>query len=208
MRGRKVFGTIDSMWDQLLQRACRVDIPYEIPVSSDFEVKHRAAVAVIFAQKNVLLIERAVTERNDIHAGQMAFPGGRVEAQDASDEDTAKRETFEEVGLVLSSPALGSLPGLFTFASFTQMTPVLFSIDGSANPSDLVLNTSEIAHAVWCPWDSLMQSFRMEWFERSGRRFQTPVFEVPPVSLNRPLPKIWGATAVVLKNLKDRLSRL
>ncbi|MCW5606222.1 MAG: CoA pyrophosphatase, partial [Burkholderiales bacterium] len=46
---------------------------------------------------NVLLTQRTA-HLND-HAGQISFPGGRVEARDASREETALRETEEEVGL-------------------------------------------------------------------------------------------------------------
>lgn len=64
-----------------------------------------AAVAVILSDRTdvgtaVLLIQRAVRE-GDPWSGHTAFPGGRVEAQDLTLVDTARREAREEVGLQL-----------------------------------------------------------------------------------------------------------
>ncbi len=152
----------------------------------------------------MLLIERAGTGDRDPHAGQMAFPGGRIESDDDSPEAAAIRETEEEVGFRPPAPALGALPPLFTYASFSQMQPFVFHTTAPHTSLPLQLSTDEIARACWTPWDDLMATFRMEWFERSGMRFQTPVFNVAATDF----PVVWGATAMVLKNIRDRFSSL
>ena len=62
--------------------------------------KKAAVLAVFYPNKNhqtsILLIERA--HYNGTHSSQVSFPGGKVEASDKNLEETALRETFEEVG--------------------------------------------------------------------------------------------------------------
>src|SRR5688572_13416468 len=72
-------------------------------------------------QVHLLLTQR--TAHLDDHAGQISFPGGRVEAGDASREETALRETEEEVGLPRAAVAvLGRLPN-YEIPSGFRITP-------------------------------------------------------------------------------------
>ena len=74
------------------------------PVVIDPAGRATASVAVVLREQGpgaeLLFIERAKHE-GDPWSGQMAFPGGRVDAGDTSERHTAQRETFEEVGLSL-----------------------------------------------------------------------------------------------------------
>ena len=73
-------------------------------------------VQVLFTQRTAHL---------DDHAGQISFPGGRVEAGDASREATALRETEEEIGLAAPSVAvLGRLPD-YEIPSGFRITPIV-----------------------------------------------------------------------------------
>lgn len=182
---------------QRIQKACSLDIPYELPLSSTFVVKGHAAVAVVFAEGKVLLVHRSPHGR---HAGQMAFPGGYLESPDETAELAARRETLEEVGLDLPLDDIaGTLPELYTFSSELMMRPIVFV--SPQIPGEIRLQTHEIESAVWVEWNGLTQTYRMEWMERGSLRFQTPVFE----SGDPRHPVVWGATAVVLKNLMIRL---
>ena len=64
-----------------------------------------AAVAVIFGRAGSFLLIRRVERPDDPWSGQVAFPGGRVEPEDASFSETACREAREEVGLDLKAKA-------------------------------------------------------------------------------------------------------
>ena len=72
----------------------------------------------------MLLIRRSATMRS--HAGQVAFPGGATDPQDASATATALREATEEVGLVADTvDVLAELPALWLPPSGFVVTPVI-----------------------------------------------------------------------------------
>jgi 8-oxo-dGTP pyrophosphatase MutT (NUDIX family) len=86
-----------------------------------------AAVLVPMVQRdrsvNLLFTQR--TEHLAAHAGQISFPGGRVESHDANRVDTALRETEEEIGLARRHVrVLGALPEYFLPTGF-RITPVV-----------------------------------------------------------------------------------
>ncbi len=71
----------------------------------------RAAVALVVGPDDTMLLIRRAARDGDPWSGDMAFPGGRRQADDADDVATARRETLEEVGLDLSAATLaGALP--------------------------------------------------------------------------------------------------
>ncbi|MFP5283593.1 MAG: NUDIX hydrolase [Actinomycetes bacterium] len=92
-----------------------------------------AAVLILFSAPHhdapptdleLVLIEKSATLRK--HAGQCAFPGGGVEAQDASSEETALREAREEVGIDAATvELLGVLPQAQVAATGYDVTPVV-----------------------------------------------------------------------------------
>ena len=134
------------------------------PDPVDGESQHRAAVAVVLREgvesAEVLLIERAVHEL-DPWSGHMAFPGGRMESTDDSTRATAARETFEEVGVDLSSSEyLGHLDEL---VGNRRMTPRLivsahaFHLEGH---QDFALDAAEVQQAFWFPLAGLHEEAR------------------------------------------------
>lgn len=73
--------------------------------------QRRAAVAIVLGADDKLLLIRRAAREGDPWSGDMAFPGGRHEPADPDDMATARRETFEEVGLDLGRAQLvGALP--------------------------------------------------------------------------------------------------
>lgn len=87
-----------------------------------------AAVLILFGPRDnhgdLLVIERATTM--SAHAGQPAFPGGRIEQSDASRAATALREAQEETGLDPESvEVIGELPELWLPPSGFRVTPVI-----------------------------------------------------------------------------------
>lgn len=102
--------------------ADRLKTEYPLPEARLPEnVKSSAVLVVLYTrhrQPHVLLIQRAEDLR--LHAGEISFPGGIYEEQDASLLDTALRETREELDLdIPASQVLGLLPEVQTLTGFS-----------------------------------------------------------------------------------------
>lgn len=150
---------------------------------------------VVRAELTVLLTQR--TEGLPRHAGQIAFPGGRVEPTDRDPIATALREAQEEIGLDphFVEP-LGYLDAYRTGTGFRIFPVVSLVRDGFA----LKLDEREVADAFEVPLAFLMdeQNHRTEVRAWRGteRRFYAMPFEQR---------YIWGATAGIMKNMHKRL---
>jgi len=131
------------------------------------------------------------------HAGQVSFPGGRMEADDADVIATALRETREEVGIdsALLQP-FGYLDSLETISGFS-VTPVVAWLDPGylARP-----DPREVAQVFEVPLAFFLvpQNLRRVRMEYRGRKREV-------IEFAREGPRIWGATAMMLRNLVERL---
>jgi 8-oxo-dGTP pyrophosphatase MutT (NUDIX family) len=167
---------------------------------TDFDMPPRtAAVLVPIVRREsltVLLTERSAHLQR--HAGQIAFPGGKMEEHDESPLAAALREAEEEIGL---SPQhvepVGYLDNYRTRTGF-HIIPVV----GLVSPEfELRIDRSEVADVFEVPLTFLMaaenhQRHHREWKGQS-RAFYAMPFE------DR---YIWGATAGMIKNLHDRIT--
>lgn len=157
----------------------------------------RAAVLMPFAERGagpeVLLVERASTLRN--HAGQVAFPGGRLDPGDTGPVGAALREAEEETGL---DPAgvvpLALLPEMFIPPSGFAVTPVLAHW---ARPSPVrAVDPAETAQVLRIPVAALVDpANRVTTRHPSGHT--GPAFVVAGVL-------VWGFTGGLLSALLDR----
>lgn len=142
------------------------------------------------------------TERPDHlekHAGEISFPGGKVESSDPSPRHTALRESHEEVGI---DPAeveiLGALPPVGTFVTSFRIQPFVGLLSDEARP---VPNPDEVAAILTIGIEELTKGYAMRRLVRRGVPIRTPTFEV-----ERHL--IWGATARILTDLLRRIGAL
>jgi 8-oxo-dGTP pyrophosphatase MutT (NUDIX family) len=179
--------------------------PFDAPIRGDGAQSDRtpaaAAVLVGLVQRDnglqVLLTRR--TEHLRDHAGQISFPGGRSEPEDAHAEATALRETQEEVGLPPERvELLGRLPEYTTVTRYV-VTPVVGLIHA---PVDLTLDSFEVAEAFEVPLAFLMTPahHRRHVFTYDGgqRQFLSMPWRRSPHDGDY---FIWGATAAMLRNL-------
>lgn len=146
----------------------------------------------------VLLTQR--TAHLHDHAGQISFPGGRVEASDSSPQHTALRETAEEIGLESQQiELLGTLPDYHTGSGF-RVTPVVGLV---TPPLVLQLDAFEVAETFEVPLhfltDPQFHQQREIDFPPLGKRVFYAMPYRDPVLQHEYF--IWGATAGMLRNL-------
>ena len=171
----------------------------EVVLEEKFMEREPAHASVLLAivmreQPMVLLTER--TAHLSTHSGQVAFPGGRADPQDATPADTALREAHEEVGLAREFvEVLGNLATYVTGSSFI-ITPVVALVR-----PDCVLapNPYEVADIFEVPLAFLLDpsNHRRHVFDRDGVHrewFSMPYQDGPKNHF------IWGATAGMLRN--------
>lgn len=148
------------------------------------------------ANWHLLFIRRAQNER-DRHSGQIAFPGGAQDTSDHSLQATALREAEEEIGLTAERiNLLGQLEPYITISHY-RVTAVVGLVQW---PSDLTLQTSEVARAFLIPlaWLRDRRNFsmraRQDMDPNSARRHPIIVFDEYDGE------SLWGATARMTVN--------
>ncbi len=140
---------------------------------------------------HLLLTQR--TPHLDDHAGQISFPGGRVEAGDANREETALRETEEEIGLGRGAVALlGRLP-VYEIPSGFRITPVVGWIEP---PFMLKPDPFEVAAAFEAPLEHFLDAANYQRREFRFRGRHRHYLAIPYEGRY-----IWGATAGMLYDL-------
>jgi 8-oxo-dGTP pyrophosphatase MutT (NUDIX family) len=149
---------------------------------------------VLRAEGLSMLLTQRTAHLTD-HAGQISFPGGRAEDDDASALETALRETEEEIGLNRRHiDIIGTLPDYVTGTGY-RVTPVVGLV---TPPFELTPDDNEVAEIFEVPLAFLMD----------GANHQRLSFELPEGAGRRtfyamPYERffIWGATAGMLRNL-------
>ena len=140
---------------------------------------------------SVLLTQR--TAHLEDHAGQISFPGGRVESSDGSREETALRETEEEVGLARTRIAvLGRLPN-YEIPSGFRITPVVGWIEP---PFELKPDPFEVESVFEAPLEYFLVPANYQRREYRFRGRHRHYMAIPYEGRY-----IWGATAGMLYSL-------
>jgi 8-oxo-dGTP pyrophosphatase MutT (NUDIX family) len=147
------------------------------------------------AEATVLLTKRAEKLRN--HSGQVAFPGGTIDATDPTAEFTALRETMEEIGLAESFiQVIGRMPD-YVAGSGYRIVPVL----GVVHPGfSLTLNPDEVDVAFEVPLSFLMDPANHRRDSRMWNDLEWFFYEIPYGG-----QRVWGVTAGIIRTLYERL---
>ena len=199
--GRRGYGgAADAFEAAAIRQATRGDHDLNPGWTPPSTALRAAAVLVPLVNRaegmSVLLTQR--TAHLSAHAGQISFPGGRVEATDQDAIEAALRETEEEVGLTRDHVrVIGRLDTYVTGTGF-EVTPVVGIV---SVPFPLLLDPFEVAEAFEVPLHFILDPSN---HRRTTRVFEerTRVFFVLPFE-NR---YIWGATAGMLVNLAEVLT--
>lgn len=141
------------------------------------------------AEPQVLLTKRSSALKH--HPGQIAFPGGKVDAGDRDSTDAALREASEEIGLPRDLPkVLGTLPCHETVTGF-QVTPTIALI---AERFEVRPEAGEVAEVFRAPLSHVLDVERYQIQSRRWRGTRRHYFAVPYGPYY-----IWGATARMLR---------
>ncbi|HMF55595.1 MAG TPA: CoA pyrophosphatase [Pyrinomonadaceae bacterium] len=181
------------------------------PTQSD-ELIRQAAVALVlrrnFDEAELLVIKRAVVER-DHWSGHLALPGGRKDERDADLQETAVRETREEVGIDISrgGEILGALDTIrpespfaprILVTPFVAIAPSEYHVLSSSDETKPLTLNREVAEAFWVPVYWLRERGRSELFRMAiegGERTW------PAYGLSQGL--IWGITERILTSFLE-----
>lgn len=157
-----------------------------------------AAVLVAITDRpepGLILTERSTALRK--HAGQVAFPGGRVDPSDANEIAGALREAQEEIALAPDQvEVIGISDRYQTFTGF-DIVPVLGVI-----PPDLPLRAQESEVAAWF---EVPLAFALDPANRIRREVEYAGAMRPYYEIFWEGRRIWGITAAILANLSRRL---
>jgi 8-oxo-dGTP pyrophosphatase MutT (NUDIX family) len=173
--------------------------PAPIVVPSAAEQIAAAVLVPLFiagrAQEPHLVLTR---RRSDLrsHAGEISFPGGRRDPEDADLLTTALREAEEEIGLAREQVALlGELPQTSTFVTGYVIHPFVGTI-----PAGVAwrLSAREVDAVLELPLEAVRAGRTRTRMTRRGITFETDAYLVEE-------HLIWGATARIIDNLLERL---
>ena len=146
-------------------------------------------------QPTVLLTQRSPHLNN--HAGQISFPGGKIDATDASPLDAALREAEEEVGLTREFVEPIGYLDLYGTAFGFRILPTVARVKPGFR---LKLNASEVDDAFEVPLAFLMNPENHQIHSKEFRGMERSYYAMPFAERY-----IWGATAGILRVLYERI---
>lgn len=183
------------MTETVQRLVARLTSTGEAPVSSSTSPLPRAAVLVLIDRladvESVVLTHRADHLR--LHAGEVAFPGGKCDEDDVDAWHTALREAEEEIALpVAHVERLGMLPSLVTRTGI-EVVPCVAELSRS---SELKPNPDELAAVFSVPLAFFAEAANLDFmeFDYGGRRRHVPRYQWQGYT-------IWGITAAILVQL-------
>ena len=163
--------------------------------------RQSAVMVLLFPSDNrlrAIYIKRS--EYDGMHSGQIAFPGGKKEESDLSFEETALRETWEEVGIKSQEiEMIGQLSDLFIppsnfivkpFVGFCHEKPV-YKIDSKEVQSVIEIDIDDF-YSGKCIFEKEFST------GTAGKTIKAPYFAINGI-------EIWGATAMITSELLDLL---
>ncbi|SRR5579871_1176645 len=175
-----------------------LDLDPEVWAKAGVAATRPAAVLVPVVERSaptVILTQRTADLTS--HAGQIAFPGGKIDTNDQTPAGAALREAEEEIGLApeLVEP-LGYLDLYLTFSGY-RILPTVARVEPDFA---LTPNRFEVADVFEVPLEYLMTPAHHRRKSRGWNGITRHYYEIP--YMNR---YIWGVTAGILRNLYERI---
>jgi 8-oxo-dGTP pyrophosphatase MutT (NUDIX family) len=154
-------------------------------------------IAIVQHAENPTVILTRRSENLRKHTGQIAFPGGAIDAGDASAIDAALREAEEEIGLPRHiAQIIGQLPDYVSGSGF-RIKPVVALVPAKQS---LVINTDEVAEVFEVPLAFLMNPQNHIRASREWQGVERFYYEMPYEQ-----HRIWGVTAGIIRAFYERI---
>jgi 8-oxo-dGTP pyrophosphatase MutT (NUDIX family) len=173
---------------------------YDVPENSVLA----CVLALIFPKKkdwHVALIERVSDNVNDVHAGQLSFPGGRFEESDYSYQDCALREAEEELGIHGADVGIiGELTSLYIPVSNYLIYPF---IGFMGEEPEYIIQKSEVQNVIEVPLKHFLEPKNKKKTDidiRNQLLKDVPYYDVHNIPL-------WGATAMIMSEFESVLRK-
>jgi 8-oxo-dGTP pyrophosphatase MutT (NUDIX family) len=164
-----------------------------------------SAVAVHFFEKDneihFILIERA--EYNGHHSKQIAFPGGKMDFSDNSLEETARRESIEEIAISMNfAELIGQITPVYIPISNFEVYPFLY---WHKRAPSFDLSSKEVNDILLVKCSDLLDDENLSEVDIEISNV-SKLKRVPCFRLENKI--VWGATALILSEIKELLRRL
>lgn len=164
------------------------------------DLRPAAVLVPIVDREQATVLFTVRTDSLPSHAGQISFPGGKIDERDAGPLETALREAEEEIGLARRHvEPLGYLDVYRTGTGYA-IQPVVALV---APRHDLTINRGEVAEVFEVPLAFLMEAANHQRHARAWQGRQRHFYAMPYGERF-----IWGATAGIIRNLHQRLHAL
>ena len=163
----------------------------------------KAAVLGLFypnkkGQTTFLLIERA--SYKGTHSAQISFPGGKIDSSDTNLQETALRETFEEVGVLPKSiEIIRELTDVYIPPSNFLATPFIAFVE---KKPEFIINY-EVENTIEVLLEDLLNESSLTAVNLTTSYMENT--NVPCFKFNGYI--VWGATAMILSEIKELLKR-
>ncbi len=177
------------------------------PVSEldDWKISKQSAVhfsavliPIVTRYKNHSIILTKRSQHLNHHAGQISFPGGRVETSDKNAVDTALRETQEEIGIPQEQIDVAGFLKQHTTVSNFVITPIVGFVDPDYRAE---IDKFEVEYSFEVPCEILLNANNYQHNKIFWQGEMRLFWELDYEQHN-----IWGATATILRNLAMRLA--
>jgi 8-oxo-dGTP pyrophosphatase MutT (NUDIX family) len=160
-----------------------------------------AAILILIYQnaidKDLMTVFIKRPKYNGHHSGQVSFPGGKYEESDISIEQTALRESQEEIGINVDSVnILGKLTNLYIPVSNFMVHPF---VGYTKEIPKFVIDKNEVDYMVYSSIDQLI-NLKIEF---TKKEFNQTQYNIPYFNING--ETVWGATAMILNEFIEIL---
>ena len=180
--------------DKFILKSC-LDFQPKI-IESNFR-KAAVMFLIVFEENQYKVVLTKRSENLSNHAGQISFPGGKIEEFDKTPLQAALRETYEEIGIKIHEiEIMGKLDEMITGTNF-HITPFVGLI---INNYKFKLNFEEVAELILLPTNILLDKSN---HSNVDKKFNNIKYNFKKINyLNH---YIWGATATILNSFANRV---